>query len=183
MNKKTTKIMKKLALIIFLIPALAFGQDAMELKTIQYLNEYRASKGLAALIINKGLCKAAQYQVKYETLVDSVTHDQNVDLPNFEEILKAGDRIRKFAGIEPPMGGTEITMGYKSKGSFNLCSKKESYINLENYIIDSYKSSKHHDLAMVNPEAHQVGISIFREEIKEGSNIKYRVFCVITFGS
>ena len=83
----------------------------------------------------------------------------------------------------PTMGGTVITMGYKSKGSFNLCSKKESYINLENYIIDSYKSSKHHDLAMVNPEAHQVGISIFREEIKEGSNIKYKVFCVITFGS
>jgi uncharacterized protein YkwD len=175
--------MKKLALIIFLIPALALAQDASELKAIQILNDYRASKGLPALIINKGLCKAAQYQVKYETLVDSVTHDQNVDLPNFEEILKAGDRIRKFAGIEPPMGGTEITMGYKSKGSFNLCSKKESYINLENYIIDSYKSSKHHDLAMVNPEAHQVGISIFREEIKEGSNIKYRVFCVITFGS
>jgi hypothetical protein len=116
-------------------------------------------------------------------LVDSVTHFQYLDLPNFEEILKAGDRIRKFAEIEPPMGGTEITMGYKSKGSFRLFSKKESYINLENYIIDSYKSSKYHDLAMINPEARQIGISIFREEIREGSDVRYRVFCVITFGS
>lgn len=175
--------MKKLALIFILIPILAFGQDSSELKTIKILNDYRASKGLPALVINKGLCKAAQYQVKYETLVDSVTHFQDADLPNFVEILEARDRIKKFAGIEPPMGGTEITMGYRTKGSFGLCSRKESYNSLENYIIDSYKSSKYHDLAMINPEAHQVGISIFREEIREGSNIKYRVFCVITFGS
>ncbi len=178
-----TKTMKKLALIILLIPALALAQDDSELKAIQILNDYRASKGLPALIINKGLCKAAQYQVKYETLVDSVTHFQYVDLPNFEEILKAGDRIRKFAEIEPPMGGTEITMGSKFRGSPGFYAKEEFNHNLEKYIIDSYKSSKFHNLAIMNPEAHQVGISIYKEELKEGNQIKFKLFCVITFGS
>ena len=65
---QTTKIMKKLVLILSLIPALVFSQDSVELKTLQYLNEYRSSKGLSPLVIDKGLCKAAEHQVKYELL-------------------------------------------------------------------------------------------------------------------
>lgn len=60
--------MRKFAQILFLLPVLAFGQNSMELKTIQILNDYRISKSLPELVLNKGLCKAAQHQVEYKTL-------------------------------------------------------------------------------------------------------------------
>ena len=96
--------MKKLVLILSLIPALVFSQDSVELKTIQYLNDYRASKGLSKLVIDKGLCKAAEHQLAYEIQVDSVTHYQYQDLPNFQEIVNCEDRIKHFSGLEDPFG-------------------------------------------------------------------------------
>ena len=112
--------MKKLALIIFLIPALAFGQDAMELKAIRYLNEYRASKGLAPVVLDKGLSKAAQNQLSYEVLIDSVSHFQYQDLPNFEEIVRPEDRIKHFSGLSAPFGKSEITLGGQPRSSKNF---------------------------------------------------------------
>ena len=89
--------MKKLALILILIPTILKSQSAREIKVIQLLNEYRVANNLTALTIDTGLNKAAEHQVKYEILTDSVTHYQYVDLPGFIEILKAADRIRKFS--------------------------------------------------------------------------------------
>jgi hypothetical protein len=173
--------MKKLALILILIPTILKSQSAREIKVIQLLNEYRVANNLTALTIDTGLNKAAEYQVKYEVLIDSVTHYQYTDLPGFKEIPQAEDRIKKFSGLEAPMGGTEITMGKKTSGSLKLIQKDSSYKEVEKDIIDSYKSSSSHDEIMLNPNAHKVGISIFREEIIEGGKAKIRLFCVITF--
>jgi hypothetical protein len=175
--------MKKLALILILIPTILKSQSPREVKVIQLLNEYRVANNLTALTIDTGLNKAAEYQVKYEVLIDSVTHYQYTDLPGFKEIPQAEDRIKEFSDLEAPMGGTEITMGTKNFGSLSLVKQKYSYREVEKYIIDSYKSSPSHDEIILNPNAHKVGISIFREEIIEGSDVKIRLFCVITFGS
>ena len=177
---QTTKIMKKLALIAFLIPVLAFGQDAMELKTIQYLNEYRASKGLAPVVLDKGLSKAAQNQLSYEVLIDSVSHFQYQDLSNFEEIVRPEDRIKHFSGLSAPFGKSEITLGGQPRSSKNF---DLLHPDLSKDIIEYFKMSEGHNEAMINPEAHKAGISIIvnRNYPCQGK-IGVRYFCVITFG-
>lgn len=173
--------MKKLALILFLIPALAFGQDAMELKTIQYLNEYRASKGLAPVVLDEGLSKAAQNQLSYEVLIDSVSHFQYQDLPNFEEIVRPEDRIKHFSGLSSPFGKSEISLG----GGQHLSNKNFDLLHpdLSKDIIKYFKMSEGHNAAMINPEAHKVGIGIVvNKNYTCQGKIGVRYFCVITFG-
>ena len=172
--------MKKLALIAFLIPALAFGQDSMELKTIQYLNEYRATKGLAPVVLDKGLSKAAQNQLSYEVLIDSVSHFQYQDLPNFEEIVRPEDRIKHFSGLSAPFGRSEITLGEQATSNkiFDILTP-----DLSRDVIEGFKSSKGHNEAMINPEAHKAGISIrVNRNYPYQGKIGVRYFCVITFG-
>ena len=171
--------MKKLALIAFLIPALAFGQDSMELKTIQYLNEYRATKGLAPVVLDKGLSKAAEHQVKYELLSDSVTHFQFQDFPGFDEISDPDERIKHFSGLDCPFGRQEITLGGKgSLKGFNYFNK-----DLAKKIIESFKLSPGHNEAMIHKDAHKVGIKIVKDQnYILGGEAGIRYFCVITFG-
>ena len=176
---QTIKIMKKLALILSLIPALVFSQDSVELKTIQYLNEYRSSKGLSPLVIDKGLCKAAEHQLAYEIQVDSVTHYQYQDLPNFQEIVNCEDRIKHFSGLDCPFGRQEITLGGKgSLKGFNYFNK-----DLAKKIIESFKLSPGHNEAMIHKDAHKVGIKIVKDQnYILGGEAGIRYFCVITFG-
>ena len=176
---QTIKIMKKLALILSLIPALVFSQDSVELKTIQYLNEYRSSKGLSPLVIDKGLCKAAEHQVKYELLSDSVTHFQFQDFPGFDEISDPDERIKHFSGLDCPFGRQEITLGGKgSLKGFNHFNK-----DLAKKIIESFKLSPGHNEAMIHKDAHKVGIKIVKDQnYILGGEAGIRYFCVITFG-
>ena len=176
---QTIKIMKKLALILSLIPALVFSQDSVELKTIQYLNEYRSSKGLSPLVIDKGLCKAAEHQVKYELLSDSVTHFQFQDFPGFDEISDPDERIKHFSGLDCPFGRQEITLGGKgSLKGFNYFNK-----DLAKKIIESFKLSPGHNEAMIHKDAHKVGNKIVKDQhYILGGEAGIRYFCVITFG-
>jgi hypothetical protein len=176
---QTTKIMKKLVLILSLIPALVFSQDSVELKTLQYLNEYRSSKGLSPLVIDKGLCKAAEHQVKYELLSDSVTHFQFQDFPGFDEISDPDERIKHFSGLDCPFGRQEITLGGKgSLKGFNYFNK-----DLAKKIIESFKLSPGHNEAMIHRDAHKVGIKIVKDQnYILGGEAGIRYFCVITFG-
>jgi hypothetical protein len=176
---QTTKIMKKLVLILSLIPALVFSQDSVELKTLQYLNEYRSSKGLSPLVIDKGLCKAAEHQVKYELLSDSVTHFQFQDFPGFDEISDPDERIKHFSGLDCPFGRQEITLGGKgSLKGFNYFNK-----DLAKKIMESFKLSPGHNEAMIHRDAHKVGIKIVKDQnYILGGEAGIRYFCVITFG-
>ena len=171
--------MKKLVLILSLIPALVFSQDSVELKTLQYLNEYRSSKGLSPLVIDKGLCKAAEHQVKYELLSDSVTHFQFQDFPGFDEISDPDERIKHFSGLDCPFGRQEITLGGKgSLKGFNYFNK-----DLAKKIIESFKLSPGHNEAMIHRDAHKVGIKIVKDQnYILGGEAGIRYFCVITFG-
>ena len=74
-------------------------------------------------------------------------------------------------------------MGDNIKGDLEMVQRDSTYKEVEKNIIDSYKSSKSHNRMMLNPNAHKVGISVYREEIIEGDNVKIRLFCVIVFGS
>ena len=161
--------MKKLALILFLIPSLALSQDSLELKTINDLNKYRASKGLSQLVIDQGLCKAAEHQVKYEFLCDSVTHGQYQDFPDFQEIPEFEDRIRHFCGPDGPSPQSEITLGGGKRNSIE--------------IIEWFKMSPGHDRAMTDKNIQKVGIEVVinKEYVKNGKK-EMRFYCVIVFG-
>ena len=170
--------MKKLALISFLIPALLFSQDSVELKTIKYLNEYRASKGLPALVIDKGLNKAAEHQLSYEIQVDSVTHYQFQDLANFQEINDCEDRIKHFSGLKAPFGRGEITLGAKTHPILF-----ERIPDFAKGIIEDFAGSPGHNEAMIHQDAHKVGIAIYvNKNYPYHGKIGVRYLCVITFG-
>ena len=178
---QTTKNMKKLALILFLIPSLAFSQDSVELKVIQYLNVYRTSKGLSKLEIDQGLCKAAEYQVQYEFLCDKVTHTQDQDFPGFREIPEFCDRVRYFCGPEGPSPVGEITLG--SEG--NLSTLNPEFLNnLPGKVVNWFKESPSHNQIMLERESKKVGIklTLTNDHFCEGKR-KMRFFCVIVFGS
>ena len=181
---QTTNNMKKLVLFFFIFStSLVKAQSPEEAKVVQLINEYRASRNLDPLDIHQGLNKAAAYQVKYEVLIDSITHQQYQNLPNFEEIPNPGDRIRKFAGIEPPLGGTEISMGtFVNKGYYDIYITRPFYLEREKHILKSYQESSKHNKILLNPLAKKIGISIYSEEIIKGKDVKFRLFCVITFG-
>lgn len=171
--------MKKLSLILFLIPSFLMSQDSIEVKTIKYLNEYRISKGLKPLVIDQGLCKAAEHQIKYELLSDSVTHWQYQDFPNFVEISDPDERIKHFSGLDCPFGMGEITLGGKgSLRGFNHFTK-----DFPKKIIESFKLSPGHNECMIHKDAHKVGIKVIKDQnlIFEGEQ-GIRYFCVITFG-
>ncbi len=170
--------MKKLAVIACLFPVLAFSQDAVELKVIQHLNEYRASKGLSALVIDKGLNKASEHQLAYEIQVDSVTHYQFQDLSNFHEIANCDDRIKHFSGLEAPFGRGEITLGSKTHPI--LFNKIPDFAKS---IIEDFAGSPGHNEAMIHPEAHKVGVAIsVNKNYSYQGKVGVRYFCVITFG-
>lgn len=174
--------MKKLSVILFLIPSFLFSQDSLELKTIKRLNEYRASKGLHPLVLDQGLCKAADHQVQFELLSDSVTHYQYKDFPNFEEILEAEDRIKKFSGVETPRY-IEITLGSYNGGVNSQFLNPTYYDNHHDKIIEYFTMSKSHNMAMLQKEANKVGIRVVidKNHYRDGVK-KTRDFCVITFG-
>lgn len=175
--------MKKLALILFLIPSLLMSQDSVEIKTIKYLNEYRISKGLNPLVIDQGLCKAADHQIKYELLSDSVTHWQYQDFPNFDEIFGPEERIKHFSGLDCPFGRGEITLGTDGEGVIITRLNPKYYDNFHIKIIEWFKTSKGHNEAMLHKDAHRVGIKVVIDKKQSPSGeIRVKHFCVITFG-
>ena len=88
--------MKKLALILFLIPSFLLGQTSLDLKILKELNEYRKLNGLVALSYDPISSSASRYHSKWMNLSGEVSHDENKDVQGFKEIVTLEDRNEFF---------------------------------------------------------------------------------------
>ena len=159
------------------------AQSIMEKQCARIINEYRKSRGLTALTLDTGLTHAARFHLQYEALYDTVAHIQSKPFKGMS-LTDPGLRIKYFTKNNNPTYGNEITTG----GSRYIDSifiprvRLEDYIqNLENKVIQNFKSSPKHNDAMLSTKPTKMGICIYTDKIAEGKGVKIRYFCVITF--
>jgi uncharacterized protein YkwD len=199
--------MKKLALIIALIPFLLKSQSALESEFLKQLNSYRDSLGLSTLEYDSNLSIATKYHVDYLVLVtktgkkfidskgdsSNLSHCQSIDLPGFKEILecdarvslltnfKIAERIKKVENREYTSFGEVIT---GVKGNLRP-GKKSSSIDLNDnkYLIaktalESFKKSKGHNFVITDPGKTGMKVGI---SIREGLTPDEH-FVVVVYG-
>ena len=95
MNKET-KIMKNLALVLISIPSFLLGQTSLELKVLKELNEYRRLNGLISLSYDSSSSSASKYHSKWMNLSGELSHEEDKDVPGFQEIITLEDRNKFF---------------------------------------------------------------------------------------
>jgi len=183
--------MKKLALILLLIPTILKSQSPLETEFLKQLNAYRDSLGLSKVEYDSNLSIAAKHLVDYKIrayktldkkFVDtSISHYENIDFPDFVEIVTPSERVAKLTNFEiakrevakggfiidevtttfpfPNKSGYTTTINGSKFPSGDTC-KDRSLISFQ--LLKGLKKSKGHNFAITDPgkENMKVGISI-----------------------
>ena len=187
--------MKKLIILIAIIPTLIFGQTVIEKETFRIMNEYRISKGLKAIPYSSKISKAAEHQCRYMVLSGAVGHFQDIDLPGFQEIKDPSERFHKIVGnksigswiseictadpITSFPKGANVKIGGSANGSLsNYLVTGDSTIDVPITTIDGFRSSNGHNMVMLTPDQDglKAGISVIYDPIKK------RHYTAIVFG-
>jgi len=111
--------MKKLTLILLLIPSILKSQNTLETEFLKQLNSYRDSLGLSKLEYDSNLSKAAKHLVDYKIrayktldkkFVDTtIGHNESIDFTDFVEIVTPEERVTKLTNFT--IGKREIVKG------------------------------------------------------------------------
>ena len=113
-----TNIMKKLALIAFLIPSFIFGQNSLEKSILKELNSYRAKNGLTALTYDSSKSVASRHHSKWMGLSETVSHYETLIknelvakavIDNFATSPPHAESMKSYFGKTAPKG---IGIGY-----------------------------------------------------------------------
>jgi len=181
--------MKKLALILLLIPTILKSQSALETEFLKQLNAYRDSLGLSKLEYDSNLSKAAKHLVDYKIrayktldkkFVDTtIGHDESIDFPDFIEIVTPEERVTKLtnftiAKMETSKGYIiEVTTSFRplNKPGFTTTINGSKFPSGDTckdrslsafQLLKNLKKSKMHNLAITDPgkEGMKAGISI-----------------------
>ena len=91
-----TIAMRKLTLIIFLVPSLLLAQTSLEMNVLKALNEYRKSKSLTILPYDSIASAASRHHSNWACKANKGGHIENVDVPNFLELPQMEDRSKYF---------------------------------------------------------------------------------------
>jgi hypothetical protein len=184
--------MKKLALILLLIPTILKSQSALETEFLKQLNAYRDSLGLSKLEYDSNLSLASDHFLTYELKVGKVVkHVETIDFPGFTEISTPEERVLKLTNfniakrfMKDSLGSTidEVTAGSKTlprfiksagKGQILKISDGSQYVttgdtckDLSFMVLKALKDSKGHNFAITDPgkPGMKAGIS-FRDGI------------------
>ena len=154
MNKET-KIMKKLALILVSIPSFLLGQTSLETAVFKEFNNYRKSKGLTPLPYDSKSSSASSQHSKWMSLAKKISHYQEVDVPNFQELIDLKDRNKSY-GVN--MFSEIVT----SCASVNFVGTPLSDEVIAKQIIENFANSPDHD-------------GVMRMVIKQGDSVKIGV--------
>ena len=187
--------MKKLALILLLIPSILKSQSTLETEFLKQLNDYRDSLGLSKLEYDSNLSLAAKHFLAYELKVGKIVkHVETIDFPNFTEIPTPEERVSKLTDftlakrlMKDSLGvktftGDEVTAGSKTlprfvkfsgKGETLKSSDGTEYVttgdtckDLSFLILRSLQSSEGHNFAITDPGKPGMKVGIsFREGI------------------
>lgn len=172
--------MKKISLIIALIPFLSMSQNAVETEFIKKTNAYRDSLGLSPIEYDSNLSLASKYHLQYlikgfETgliSVDSMSHYQNIDLPGFDEIVSPKERIKKLTNFEP---ASEIVALYKisSNGKDVILNPSEG----ASRFLSSFKRSPGHHKKII--QNHKYKVNGKEETLKMGVSSHNGILVVV----
>lgn len=102
--------MKKLSLILLLIPSILKSQSTLETEFLKQLNDYRDSLCLSKLEYDSNLSIAAKHLADYKVLayrsldrkfVDTtIGHNENIDLEGFKEIVTPEERVTELTNFK-----------------------------------------------------------------------------------
>jgi len=151
---KLTRIMRKLTLILFLVPSLLFAQTSLEMNVLKALNEYRKSKSLTILPYDSIASAASRHHSNWACKANKGGHIENVDVTNFLELPLMEDRSKYF---KVNMFG-EIVTGVSTEKFVGFFSEEE----IAKQAIKNFAGSPGHDAAM-------------RMEIREGDLVKVAI--------
>ena len=91
-----TIAVRKLTLIIFLLPSLLLAQTSLEMSVLKALNEYRKSKSLTILPYDSIASAASRHHSNWACKANKGGHIENVDVANFLELPLMEDRNKYF---------------------------------------------------------------------------------------
>lgn len=176
--------MKKLALILLLIPSILKSQSTLETEFLKQLNAYRDSLGLSKLEYDSNLSLAAKHLADYKIKVyeksglkafDTIGHKESLDLPGFQEIVTAKERVNKLTNFnfdsEITTGNPESVKKLKRLDSliakgFKLTSgnirRDTSY--LASVFLKSFKSSKDHNSILIKKSERNLKVGIYEKD-------------------
>lgn len=103
--------MKKL-LTILLLSTLAFvgrSQTPLDYEIFKVVNEYRSSRGLVSWTWSQELFPMSLNHSNYMVLKNDIGHNQDVDVPNFDECYSLNNRFVRV-GIDWLTGGENVAV-------------------------------------------------------------------------
>lgn len=174
----------KLFIAFILLTVFPCGaQSLMEKKTAKLINDYRYSRGLPILAIDSGLTRASRFHTQFEAFFDTVTH---IEFDSFKGTYmpNPGHRIKFFTKNNNPQYGNEITAGgsrYIDSIFIRRVRLEDYLINIEQRIVEGFKNSPRHHVALVSRKPTKMGLCIMTDRKAVGKGVKIRYFCVITF--
>jgi len=141
--------MKTIFIIISLLFASQFSaQTKLDSMLFNKVNEYRLSNGLDKIVWDDNIYKASNHHstylklLNYDSLKTTITHSENVDVKDFEELIEFYDRFDKYAPRKNVYTAENVT------GTL----KKKNFLieNLVDIIFDKWKTSSKHNAIMLS---------------------------------
>jgi uncharacterized protein YkwD len=154
MNQKA-KNMKNLFLLLILVPSFLLGQTSLETAVFNEFNNYRKSKGLTPLPYDSKSSSASRQHSKWMSLAKEISHYQEIDVPNFQELVTLKDRNKSY-GVN--MFSEIVT----SCASVNFVGSPLSDEVIAKQIIENFANSPDHE-------------GVMRMIIKPGDSVKIGV--------
>ena len=114
--------MKKMTIILLaiIICNVSFSQkdhSTRESLLFSKINDYRNSLGVEDVIYDSVAYLVAKNQSNYQAILDSLTANQNIDIPNFEESATFEEAIEKITKVKT-IGGMLCVRVYEKTGQF-----------------------------------------------------------------
>lgn len=141
--------MKTLFIIISILFASQFSaQTNLDSMLFNKVNEYRLSNGLDKIVWDDNIYKAANHHstylklLNYDSLKTVITHTEDVDVKDFEELLNSSDRFKKYTDKINVFTAENVT------GTLNV--KTFEVEKIIDIIFDKWKSSSKHNAIMLS---------------------------------
>ena len=138
------------SIILFIISFGLNAQTDLDSLLFDKVNEYRESNGLNSLAWDSNVYKMANHHSVYLKILNQdstksiITHLEDVDVEEFEEMLYPNDRFKKYVNNKFDFRGENVGGVLKNRKTSN-----EKLVDL---IFESWKTSSEHNQLMLNPK-------------------------------
>ena len=134
--------MKKLLTILLFstLVSIGYSQTPLDYEIFKVVNEYRSSRGLESWVWSQKLFPMSLNHSNYMVLKNDIGHNQDVDLPNFNECYSLNNRFVRV-GVDWSTGGENVAV-------INCDGLTDNRDMAEKVLHMWIKSPKHHELLL-----------------------------------